>query len=159
MTTPTITHSAITHLERRRIEAGVLIPLVRAFRQAFGAEAADAVVRTVIAELARGDGTAWADRFGTGLDGIERVAELWASGEAMTVEDQQRTDTELQFAVKRCRYAELYQDLGLADLGAVVHCSRDAAMLEAMDPALELTRTRTLMQGGDCCDFRFRRKP
>ena len=58
----------ITHLERRRIEAGVLIPLVQAFQHAFGKEQANEVVREVIRALAREDGSRWAGQFGAGLD-------------------------------------------------------------------------------------------
>lgn len=154
MTTPTI-----PHLERRRIEAAVLVPLVQAFRQAFGTDAADAVLRRVIDALARADGAGWADRFGSGLTGLGQVAELWADGGAMDIEPGPPAGDELQFAVTRCRYAEIYQDLGLAELGVIIHCSRDAAMTEAFDPGLSLTRTQTLMEGASHCDFRFRRKP
>ncbi len=42
----------ITHLERRRIEAGVLIPMVQAFQHALGKERANEIAREVIMELA-----------------------------------------------------------------------------------------------------------
>jgi transcriptional regulator GlxA family with amidase domain len=53
----------ITHLERRKIEAGVLIPMVQAFQRAFGKERANEVAREVIRELARQDGDRWAGQF------------------------------------------------------------------------------------------------
>jgi hypothetical protein len=64
----------------------------------------------------------------------------------------------LGFNVTRCGYAEFYKDLGLEELGAVFHCSRDFAMLEGFDSHLSLERTQTIMQGASHCDFRFRRK-
>jgi len=46
----------ITHLERRKIEAGVLIPMVQAFQRAIGKERANEIAREVLLELARKDG-------------------------------------------------------------------------------------------------------
>lgn len=44
---------SIAHLERRKIEAGVLIPMVQAFQRAIGKERANEIARAVIVELAR----------------------------------------------------------------------------------------------------------
>jgi len=54
MPTPTI-----AHLERRKIEGGVLIPMVQAFQRAIGKERANEIAREVIIELARRDGERW----------------------------------------------------------------------------------------------------
>ncbi len=56
---------SITHLERRKIEAGVLIPMVQAFQRAVGQDRAHEVTREVILALARKDGERGAERFGT----------------------------------------------------------------------------------------------
>jgi hypothetical protein len=148
----------ITHLERRRIEAGVLVPMFRALRKALGDEQARSLMRDVICELARADGQHWSSQFGDGLAGLEQVTALWAAGGALNIAGMQRSDTELSFKVTRCGYAQLYRDLGLPELGALVHCSRDFAVAEAFAGDLTLTRTQTIMQGADHCDFHFRRK-
>ena len=66
------------------------------------------------------------------------------------------TDSEFHFNVTRCRYAEMYRAMGLADLGAVLSCNRDGAFCEGYDPRLKLQRTQTLMGGATHCDFRYR---
>ena len=53
----------------------------------------------------------------------------------------------------RCRYAELYQRLGMHDLGYCLSCSRDPAFARGFNPRLTLTRTRTIMEGAYSCDF------
>ena len=58
----------------------------------------------------------------------------------------------------RCKFAELYKELGCADLGAVLSCERDAAFLEGFDKSLELVRSETLMEGGSRCDFCYRKR-
>ena len=66
------------------------------------------------------------------------------------------TADRLSFDVTRCKYAEMYRALGLADLGASLSCVRDFALVEGFNPAITLERTQTLMQGAPHCDFRFR---
>jgi hypothetical protein len=150
----------ITHLQRRKIEGRVLIPFIEACQERFGEAATRDLILTTVGRLAVRDGEQWAQHFGDGLAALQRVAEgVWAAGGAMDVDIVQRTEDRLDFNVTRCGYAAFYQELGLADIGALVHCSRDHAMAAAFDPSVELVRTGTIMEGKSCCDFRFRRKP
>jgi len=150
----------ITHLQRRKIESRVLIPFIEACRERFGEAATRDLVLTTIRRLAGKEGEQWAQRFGSGLAALQRVAEdVWAAGGGMDIDMIQRTEDRLDFNVTRCGYAAFYQELGLADIGALVHCSRDHAMAAAFDPNVELVRTGTIMEGKPCCDFRFRKKP
>ncbi|GEP55978.1 L-2-amino-thiazoline-4-carboxylic acid hydrolase [Reyranella soli] len=150
---------AISHLQRRKIEGRVLIPFIEACREKFGEGPTHELVIAAIRAHAATDGARWADMFGADIEGLRRVAEeLWAGGGGMELEVVGQTADRLDFNVTRCRYAEFYQELGLADLGSLIHCSRDHAMVEGFNDGLELTRSQTIMAGGSCCDFRFRRK-
>jgi len=148
----------ITHLERRKIEAGVLIPMVQAFRRAFEKKQVDAVAREVIEALAREDGERWAAQFGNDLPAMERVSQVWAAGGGLDLEQLEASEAQLEFKVTRCGYAEFYKELGLADLGYLFHCNRDFAMVEGFSGNVNLRRTQTIMEGADHCDFRFVRK-
>lgn len=147
----------VTHLERRKIEAGVLIPMLQAFQRAIGKERANEIAREVIVELARQDGSRWAAQFGRNLEAMGKVAELWSAGGALELQPLRAAPGKLEFNVTRCRYAEFYQELGLPELGALFHCSRDFAMAEGFGGDIALERTQTLMQGATHCDFRFRK--
>jgi len=70
----------------------------------------------------------------------------------------ERSDDVFDYNVTRCRYAELYQALGLAELGFVFSCNRDFALIEGFNGGIELTRTQTIMQGAPYCDFRYRKR-
>ena len=148
----------ITHLERRKIEAGVLIPMVQAFQRAIGKERANEIARQVIIELARKDGARWAQQFGSDLTGVEKASGLWAAGGSLDIEPVGKSAEGLDFNVVRCQYAEFYKELGLRELGRLFHCNRDFAMVEGFSPDLTLERTQTIMEGASYCDFRFRRK-
>jgi hypothetical protein len=64
----------------------------------------------------------------------------------------------LEFDVTRCRYAEMYRSLGIGELGAILSCSRDAALIEGLNPTFDLTRTHTIMDGASCCDFGYAKR-
>ena len=148
----------ITHLERRKIEAGVLIPMVQAFQRAIGSERANAIAREVIIDLARKDGARWAEQFGDDLAAMEKVSGVWAGGGSLGIEPVGKSEGKLDFNVTRCQYAEFYKALGLPELGYLFHCSRDFAMVEGFSRGLALKRTQTIMEGASHCDFRFARK-
>jgi L-2-amino-thiazoline-4-carboxylic acid hydrolase len=149
---------SITLLERRKIQAEVLIPMVQAFQHAIGKERANEIAREVIIELARKDGARFAQQFGDDLSGMERVSGVWAAGGSLGIEPIGKSEDRLDFNVTRCQYAEFYKELGLPELGDLFHCNRDFAMVEGFSSNLTLKRTQTIMQGASHCDFRFVRK-
>ena len=73
----------------------------------------------------------------------------------MTIDLTVQAKDRLEFNVKRCRYAEMYRELGMADLGRVLSCNRDGAFCTGFNPAIQLTRTQTIMEGAEFCDFRY----
>ena len=90
------------------------------------------------------------------LESFRAIQPRWTAEDALRIEVVKSTDSEFDFNVTRCRYAEMYRAMGLADLGAVLSCNRDGAFCEGYDPRLKLQRTQTLMGGATHCDFRYR---
>jgi L-2-amino-thiazoline-4-carboxylic acid hydrolase len=148
----------IDHLTRREIQAPLANVLLRAFAREMGTEKALEVATAAIQEDAAAGGHTLAMQMGgNGLREMARVVqEVWAQGGALEIDFQERSDTELRFQVTRCRYAELYQSLWMRDLGYCLSCSRDPAFGRGFNPCMTLQRMRTIMEGADSCDFRFR---
>lgn len=143
-------------LQRREIEARIVGPLIRAFGAEFGEARTLEIVRTVIAELARASGADLAEALGErGLEAFANTLDRWKEGGALELDVLEQSPRNLSFNVTRCRYAELYRALGLADLGASLSCQRDFALAEGFNPAIKLERTQTIMEGASFCDFRF----
>jgi predicted ArsR family transcriptional regulator len=150
---------AISHLQRRKIEGRVLIPFLQTLREQLGENAMREVLDATIRKLAVDDGAAWAETYGRTTASLRTVAqELWAGGGAMDVQVISESDEHLDFNVTRCQYAEFYKELGLSDIGYRVHCNRDHAMVVGFNGELDLSRSRTIMEGAACCDFRFSKK-
>jgi hypothetical protein len=149
----------LTLLERREIEARIVGPLVRGFIGAMGRDAALAVVRDVISNLAREGGADLAARLGdASLTAFAQLLDVWREGGALELDVLEQGPERLSFNVTRCRYAEMYRALGLEELGGSLSCRRDFALVEGFNPEIELERTQTLMEGASHCDFRFRTK-
>jgi hypothetical protein len=144
-------------LQQREIEAGVIAPLFRAFAAEVGEERAREIVGKVIRELATQAGCA-AAAGGNDLAHLKQAVSKWTEGGALEL-TVLRDDAEVfDFNVTRCRFAEMYARLGLADLGGLLSCARDAAMIDGFNPAIEFQRTQTIMQGAPHCDFRYKQK-
>src|SRR5271166_1351295 len=145
-------------LQQREVEARVVGPLVKAFAAELGQERTVAILRKVIGELARQSGADLARSLGEqSLEAFSRTLDRWRENGALEIELIEQSTERLSFNVVRCRYAEMYHALGLAELGASLSCQRDFALAEGFNPEIRLVRTQTLMQGAPFCDFRFQR--
>src|SRR5947209_12147694 len=130
---------AIPLLRRREIEARIVGPLIRGFIDAMGRDAALEVVRGVITGLARDGGADLARRLGdASLETFARALDLWREGGALEIDLLEQSADRLSFNVTRCRYAEMYRALGLADLGSSLSCQRDSSLIEGFNPSLSL---------------------
>ena len=150
--------STLPLLQQREIEAKIVGPLVHAFAVELGQERTFAILRQVIGELAREGGADLARRLGEqSLEAFARTLDRWRENGALEIELIEQSAERLSFNVVRCRYAEMYHALGLAELGASLSCQRDFALAEGFSPEIRLVRTQTLMEGAPFCDFRFQR--
>ena len=148
--------SKIGILTRREIEARIAGPLIKAFMKEVGKERGLEIVEEVIVALARESGEMLRELVGgDGLDDFAKGMPLWSQDDAVTFDLVEMTAEKITMNVTRCRYAEMYRELGMADLGFTLSCARDFAMVEGFNPEIKLERTQTLMEGADCCDFRF----
>ena len=149
----------LTLLHQREVEARIVGPLLRAFSSEIGHERTLELVRGVISELARAGGDNLARQLGgETLDAFAIGLDRWKEGGALEIDVLEQTTDRLDFNVTRCRYAEMYKALGLGDFGFSLSCQRDFALIQGFNPAIELTRTQTIMEGAAFCDFRFRPK-
>ena len=147
-------------LRRREIEARIVAPLIERFATEFGRELVLDLAREVVVEVARTQGRALAEMVGgNDLETSAGTLSAWTQDDALVVDVVNRTDTEYAFNVTRCRYAEMYRALGIAELGALLSCNRDGTMIEGFNERIEFTRTQTIMGGASHCDFVYRLDP
>jgi hypothetical protein len=144
-------------LERRRIEAAILKHVYDALAASHGVELA----RRTLAEAVRRSAVEQAKQMAAAVGGGTSLAtfidrqELWTRGGALETEVIEKSDTRYRYNVTRCRYAEMYREMGLGEIGHLLSCQRDATFCEGYDQRLTLKRTQTIMQGASHCDFDY----
>jgi hypothetical protein len=144
-------------LARRRIEAEILKPVYEELKAELGVEKARELVGRAVrrAAIAAGKSFAEATPGGTNLETFRDIQPLWTKDGALEVETLRATPESYDFNVRRCRYAETYKKMGLGEIGGLLSCNRDGAFCEGYDARMRLTRTQTIMEGAEYCDFRF----
>ena len=65
------------------------------------------------------------------------------------------TDTVFQMNVTECLVAKIYIDAGAGDIGYAHHCYGDYSGAKGFNSKIKLVRDKTLIQGHDCCNFRY----
>ena len=155
---PEAVRATITLLQRRGIEAEVLIPLIRRMEQEIGRDRAHRIARDTIEAIAREQGEAVAEALQrSDLEGFHHVKDTWSgAGGDLQIETLREDAEALEFNVVGCHFAEMYRRMGAEDLGFILACSRDFALSEGYSDALHLDRRQTIMQGAAFCDFRYR---
>ncbi len=145
-------------LARRRIEAGIIAPIYEEMCKQVGTEMAQSILDAAISKAAVEAGRSFADKTpgGTSLRTFEELQDLWTQDDALVIDVLKSTDEEFNYNVKRCRYAEMYREMGLGEIGHLLSCNRDFMFPAGYNSNIKLERTQTLMEGSSCCDFRYR---
>lgn len=90
---------------------------------------------------------------------IKDLVLLWEpfrnQGAEFTVED---IDNGVQIYCTYCPIAETYKEIKREEYGFLLNCSEDPSIVEGFNPDIEFQRTKTLMEGDDCCDHRYTMK-
>ncbi|MCK1652773.1 L-2-amino-thiazoline-4-carboxylic acid hydrolase [Bradyrhizobium sp. 149] len=160
---------SISVIEQAKIQAQVLVPLVKALQAELGEARANALVRKALGDLYRGFGEKFWKAKNNAKNNAKHETDLgnavssafrtYARDDALAYDVIAQTEDVFAFDVTRCAYAEFYKALGEPELGFLLVCTADFATAEGFGPDVTLERTQTIMQGADHCDFRYRRDP
>ncbi len=150
-------------LEQRRLEANLVKPIYEEMAAALGEEKAQEILGTAIKKHAVAQGAAYAeaDRAAgkePSLAGFYALLPQWTTGGALEMDVLEENDTNVNFNVTRCRYAEMYKEMGLGHIGHLLSCNRDGTFCEGYAPSINFERTQTIMSGASHCDFRYSAK-
>ena len=148
-------------LDRRRIEAMILKHVLDVITERSGRAEAEAVIGAACSRSAIEQGKDLAGQLGHApdLEDFAAIMPNWTKEDALAIEPLEMTAEKMDFNVVRCRYAEMYREMGLGDIGHLLSCNRDGDFCIGYNPDIELTRTQTIMKGASHCDFRYRMKP
>jgi hypothetical protein len=151
---------SIPIIEQAKIQAQVLVPLIKALQAELGEKRANAVVRKALGDIYRRYGEEfWRAKQEKNLGKVMASAfATFARGGALDYRVREQSHDAFDIDITGCRYAQFYKELGEPELGFLLVCSADFTMAEGFDPDVKLTRTQTIMQGASHCDFRYKRQ-
>ena len=144
-------------LLRRRIEAMMLKHVLDVITERSGKDEAEAVIGKACSRSAIEQGKQMAEALDKAPDLADFAAILpnWTREDALEIEPIETSDEKMDFNVTRCRYSEMYKEMGLGDIGHLLSCNRDGDFCVGFNPEIKLSRTQTIMKGAKHCDFRY----
>jgi hypothetical protein len=149
----------VSVIQQAKIQAEVLVPLVKAMQAELGEARANALVRKALGDTYRRYGEAfWRAKNEKNVGtAVASAFAAYAGDDALDYTIIEQSKDAFVFDVTRCRYAEFYRELGEPELGFLLVCSADFDTAQGFGADIKLTRTQTIMQGASHCDFRYRR--
>ena len=147
-------------LARRKIEAEIIKPIYDILVRELGKARAQEMIGEAIEQAAvrAGQELAAKEPQKANLRSFVELQYLWEKDNALDVRVIDSDDQQYNYDVTRCRYAEMYHEMGLGEIGHLLSCARDDKFIVGYAPDVELTRTTTIMSGERRCDFRYRVK-
>ena len=144
-------------LEKRRIEAAILKHVYDTLKASHGKDVAQSTLASAVRASAMAQAREMAERVNgaTSMQTFIDRQELWTRGGALERDVLEESDNRYRFNVTCCKYAEMYRDMGLGEIGHLLSCQRDGTFCEGYDRRLKLKRTQTIMQGASHCDFDY----
>ena len=74
----------------------------------------------------------------------------------LTFEVIENREDLFSWRVTECLNAKVFRELNAADIGYAALCHGDEAWVRAYNPKIQFSRTKTLMEGNDCCDHCYK---
>ena len=147
-------------LQQRRIEANILKPVYEEMEAQLGTEKAQEILGAAVIKDSISQGAAYAEGLeDRGLKAFRDTMAQWKASGALEMKILKETDEEVHFNVVRCKYSEMYREMGVGHIGHLLSCNRNGTFCTGFNPDIKLDQTQTIMSGASHCDFRYRMDP
>jgi len=74
----------------------------------------------------------------------------------LTIEVIENREDLVLWRITECLNAKIFRELNAAEIGYATLCHGDEAWAKAFNPDIQFSRTKTLMEGHDCCDHCYK---
>ena len=157
----TLENQQIPLFDELKLQLKVILPILENLRKEMGKEKAD----NLIAETLRPQVRSWYLEIGQRKSGspYEKWCKVWDElrpriGNNVERDVKKDDETGRDYNVTKCRFADYFKSIGEPQLGRILLCDYDYYIAEIGAPVVELTRTQTIMEGADYCDFCYKVK-
>jgi len=138
--------------------AWTLLPHLKAVGDEIGRKRLIKILQSAAEKQSRQSGRKTAEEatrpdFSSFTDWARKPSRFWQH--ALTFTTVEDTPSAFEINVTECLWAKTFREAGGVDIGYAVICHPDFASAEGYSTKLRLVRTKTLMQGHDCCNHRW----
>ena len=138
-----------------KIQTKVILPILNTLRSDIGKEKAEKIVYGALRTYIRKKYHEIGER--KSGNPFEKWVQTWDEirpriGDNVERDYKQNASGRV-YDVTRCRFAEYFKEINEPELGKILMCDFDYYVAEIGEPIVELTRTKTIMEGGNICDF------
>ena len=136
------------------------INLIREFERRFGKEKVHAILREYYGSQSIVSCRSMVENLEEPISSIEDFRRVIKdldsrpfSQKTMINEHPDSPDDQAIRTTRHCLWADIFNEFGAADIGKIMLCDTDHLTAEVFHPKIRLERTKTIMEGDDCCDF------
>jgi hypothetical protein len=130
------------------------IPYMKAVEAQVGRETLTRILKEAgAAQARRGMDRVQKRDFATWVGNMKSISPMFQH--ALTYEIVEDAPAAFEFRVSQCLWAKVFRESDAADIGYAAICHPDFAVASGFNPKLKLVRTKTLMQGQECCNHRY----
>jgi hypothetical protein len=143
--------------ETAEMMSRTLHEIIRTLRREMGDSETIRLLKLNSDEFGRQRGVMQAERSpDTSFESFVSVFRQMASGSSLTADVVQDNDEVFELEVSECVWEVVFRQAELAgEIGHAAVCNMDYSWPPAFNPAFRMERTKTLMQGHDCCNHRY----
>lgn len=142
-------------LQQRQIEARLMKRIAEGLFEKFVKDEVLSNLRDTFRKIAFEDGKKLKIKNSNPMLTLENHWQKLIEGYALEIEGFERTESKMTFKVTRCKYAEFYKEIGVSELGTILSCCRDEAFLKGFTDQIKMIRSKTILEGNNCCEFNY----
>lgn len=135
-----------------------LIPLLQGLAEELGDQDFIEVLKKAGIRTGSSRGVAHAKNLGSdsfaAFTGVMRDPDRFVS-HVITYEVVEDTDEAFEINVTECLWGKTFRAADAQDMGYAAICHPDYGEAQGFNPKMRMIRTKTLMQGHDCCNHRW----
>ena len=132
-------------LLRREIEARLITQFKKYLSVEFGEKKTKHIIREVIKGVAIEQGRDLSKLNGNSLNAFIERQEPWTRDGSLETDIIKKDNKSYHYNVTRCKYAEMYKEMGIQDLGFDLSCNRDFTLVEGFNKNIKLKKIRNFI--------------
>jgi len=146
----------MTHLRGAELRHRKYIGILKQLKKDIGEQK----LLELLKKASHAENVALGQRLSSRIDTMETFAAPFRNadsgvGQTIVREIIEDTETVFEMRVTECLTERIFRELDALDLGYACVCHADFGLPEGMDIDITLQRSKTLMQGHDCCNHRY----